>query len=70
MEELEVLNLNLKIMFGIFKKKSEAEKLDSQYQKLLEDAFKLSKIDRTASDKKYAEADIILKKIESLSQQS
>ncbi len=54
-------------MFGLFKKKSEAEVLDIQYQKLLEDAYKLSKIDRKASDAKYSEADAILKKIESLS---
>jgi hypothetical protein len=53
-------------MFGIFKKKTEAEVLDKEYQKLLEAAFKLSTIDRKASDQKYAEADVILKKIENL----
>ncbi len=53
-------------MFGLFKKKSEVEKLDEQYKKLLEQAFTLSKSDRNASDKKYKEADDIAKKIEKL----
>lgn len=53
-------------MFGLFKKKSEVEKLTETYQKLKEEAYNLSKIDRTASDRKTAEAEDILKKIESL----
>lgn len=53
-------------MFGLFKKKSESDILDSKYQKLMEEAFRLSKSDRKASDAKYAEADAILKKIEKL----
>ena len=53
-------------MFGLFKKKSEAEKLKEQYEKLMKDAFYLSKSDRTASDAKYAEADVIMKKIEAI----
>ena len=53
-------------MFGLFKKKSEAEKLKEQYEKLMKDAFNLSKTDRTASDAKYAEADQIMKKIEAI----
>jgi hypothetical protein len=53
-------------MFGLFKKKSEEELLDKKYQQLLEEAFTLSKTDRKASDLKYGEADVILKKIEAL----
>ncbi len=53
-------------MFGLFKKKSEAEKLQSQYEKLMKEAFTLSKLDRTKSDEKYAEANEVMKKIEAL----
>ncbi|MDN3619189.1 Lacal_2735 family protein [Polaribacter undariae] len=53
-------------MFGLFKKKSEIEKLQESYKKLMEEAFKLQAINRTNSDNKYLEADNILKKIESL----
>ena len=52
-------------MFG-FKKKSEKEKLQAKYEKLIAEAYKLSHSDRKASDLKTAEADEILKKIESL----
>ena len=54
------------LMFGLFKKKSEKEKLQEQYKKLLKDSFELSKSNRSASDAKQAEADVILKKIEAL----
>ncbi|WP_290476078.1 MULTISPECIES: Lacal_2735 family protein [unclassified Leeuwenhoekiella] len=53
-------------MFGLFKKKTEKEKLQIEYKKLMKEAFELSKSNRSASDDKYAEADRILKKIESL----
>lgn len=53
-------------MFGLFKKKSEKEKLQEQYKKLIEEAYKLSHSDRAASDRKTAEADELLKKIEAL----
>ncbi len=53
-------------MFGLFKKKSEADKLKESYEKLMKEAFNLSKIDRTASDAKYAEADKIMKQIEAI----
>lgn len=53
-------------MFGLFKKKSATEKLEKQYKALMEDAFKLSKTDRTQSDLKHQEADEIMKKIEEL----
>lgn len=53
-------------MFGLFKKKSEADKLQDEYAKLMKEAFVLSKSDRKKSDAKTAEAEEILKKIESL----
>ena len=51
-------------MFGFFKKKTEKEKLEIEYKKLIEEAYQLSHRDRKASDAKAAEADAILKKIE------
>ncbi|MDB4088614.1 Lacal_2735 family protein [Flavobacteriales bacterium] len=53
-------------MFGIFKKKTEAEKLQEEYAKLMKEAFDLSKTNRTKSDEKTAEAEEVLKKIELL----
>ncbi|WP_299056544.1 Lacal_2735 family protein [uncultured Polaribacter sp.] len=53
-------------MFGLFKKKSELEKLQLSYKKIMEEAFKLQSVNRTESDKKYLEADNILKKIDAL----
>lgn len=50
-------------MFGLFKKKSEIEKLQDQYKKLMEEAYKLQSINRSQSDQKYLEADNILKEI-------
>lgn len=57
-------------MFGLFKKKSEVEKLQAQYKKLMEEAYKLQTINRSDSDQKYLEADNILKKIDSLNAQA
>lgn len=53
-------------MLGLFKKKTEKERLQDKYKKLLEVSYKLSHSDRMASDKKAAEADELLKKIEAL----
>jgi hypothetical protein len=53
-------------MFGLFKKKTEIEKLNEKYDKLMKESFDLSKINRKASDEKYAEADKIMKEIEKL----
>jgi len=53
-------------MFGMFKKKSEVEKLEDQYKKKMKEGYDLQYIDRSASDQKYVEADQILKKIELL----
>ncbi len=53
-------------MFGLFKKKTEKEKLAEKYSKLMTEAYELSKINRTASDNKYAQADAVQKKLDSL----
>lgn len=44
----------------------EIKKLSTQYEKLMAEAFKLSKTNRAASDAKHAEADAIGKKIDEL----
>ena len=54
-------------MFGIFKKKTEAEKLNKEYDKLMEEGYRLSTINRKASDEKYAEANKIMEKLEKIS---
>jgi hypothetical protein len=54
------------MMFGLFRKKSQTEKLQDEYKKLMGDAHKLSQVNRTAGDAKYAEAQDILTKIEAL----
>tara|TARA_B100000900_G_scaffold139902_1_gene118566 strand:- start:16811 stop:16978 length:168 start_codon:yes stop_codon:yes gene_type:complete len=51
-------------MFGIFKKKSEKEKLQIKYQQLKEKAFKMSKINRKESDKLESKAQEILDMLE------
>ncbi|NRD19860.1 Lacal_2735 family protein [Winogradskyella eckloniae] len=55
-------------MFGRFKKTSELEKLQKQYKKLMADWHKLSATNRGESDKKYAEAQAVMDKIEQLKQ--
>tara|TARA_Y100000034_G_scaffold100570_1_gene124146 strand:+ start:77491 stop:77658 length:168 start_codon:yes stop_codon:yes gene_type:complete len=53
-------------MFGLFKKKSEVEKLEAKYKKLMEEGYKLQSVNRSQSDAKYAEADAVLKQIDAL----
>lgn len=53
-------------MFGLFKKKSEIEKLQEQYEKLMNEYHKLSTTNRAESDKRYVEANQIADKIEAL----
>lgn len=55
-----------RIMFGLFKKKSEKEKLQEQYEKLLKEAHALSTSNRKMSDQKVFEAEEIMKKLENL----
>lgn len=53
-------------MFNLFKKKSKADILEREYQKLLEEAHQLSKTNRKLSDSKMMEANEVLKQIEDL----
>ena len=53
-------------MFGLFKKKSKLDKLELKYKKLLNEAYNLSKINRTKSDAKTFEANEVLKEIEQI----
>lgn len=57
---------SLQSMFELFKKKSEKEKLQEKYKKLLEESYKLSHSNRSASDQKAADAEAVLKQIEEL----
>ncbi len=52
-------------MFGIFKK-DPTKKLLKKYDKLMEEAYILSKTNRKASDQKYAEADEVMSEIVAL----
>jgi hypothetical protein len=53
-------------MFGIFKNKSQREKLYEQYQKRTKEAHRLSTSNRKLSDQKVYDAEEIMKKIEKL----
>ena len=53
-------------MCGIFKKKSAKEKLNIEYKKKKEQAFRLSKTNRKESDKLEKEASDILDKLDVL----
>lgn len=53
-------------MFGLFKKKTEKQKLQDSYTKLMEDAYKMSHSNRTEADKLMAEAEEVGKKIDLL----
>ena len=54
-------------MINLFKKKSEKEKLQAQYAKLLEEAHKLGSSNRKLSDQKIFEAEEVMKQLEKLS---
>jgi hypothetical protein len=53
-------------MFNFFKKKTELQKLKDQYKILLEQAYHLSKYNRTESDAKTFKASLILSQIEKI----
>ncbi|MFT4611204.1 MAG: hypothetical protein ACJA1H_002659 [Glaciecola sp.] len=53
-------------MFNFFKKTSEVDKLQKQYEKLMKEWHALSTTNRGESDKKYAEAQMIQDKIEQI----
>lgn len=52
-------------MFGLFKK-DPSKNLQEKYDKLMEEAYMLSRTNRKASDEKYAEADAVMSKLEAL----
>ena len=56
-------------MFGLFKKKSEKEKLEAQYHALIKKSYQLSHSNRAESDKVQAQAREVLKQIEALEDQ-
>jgi len=47
----------------LFKKKTELEKLNDRYDSLMEEAFRLSRTNRTKSDEKTSEADEVMLEI-------
>ena len=53
----------------LFRKKTKVEKLQDKYDLLMKEGYRLSKINRTESDKKYFEANELLLEIESLEKQ-
>ena len=53
-------------MFGLFKKKTEKEKLLKLYKEKLQKSFDLSKSNRKESDRLASEANDILNKIDAL----
>jgi hypothetical protein len=53
-------------VFKLFKKKSKIDLLNEKYEKLQKEAFELSTVNRTESDRKHAEAHAIIIEIETL----
>jgi NADP-dependent 3-hydroxy acid dehydrogenase YdfG len=53
-------------MFGLFKKKSELEKLQEEYASLMGTYHKLSTTNRAASDAAYGQANEVANKIDTL----
>ena len=53
-------------MFGLFRKKTEKEKLEARYYELIKRSYDLSHTNRADSDKIAAEAAELLKRIDSL----
>jgi hypothetical protein len=55
-------------MFNFFKK-DPSKRLVQEYDKIMEDAFILSRTNRKLADEKYAEAELVMQKIVALKQQ-
>ena len=53
-------------MFNMFKKKSEKNKLQRQYTKLMAEAHKLSHTNRKMADTKLYQAEEVMKELEKL----
>jgi hypothetical protein len=56
-------------MFGIFNKKSKRDKMNRKYQKLMQESYELSTVNRQASDAKRAAAERLMDEIEMLDKQ-
>jgi hypothetical protein len=50
----------------LFRKKSQEDRLQIEYNKLMQESYRLSSINRSQSDRKYAEAQKIADEIEHL----
>ncbi len=57
-------------MFGLFRKKSEKDKLYEQYEKLLKQSHTLTTVNRAESDRLFAEAQELLRRIEALEEKA
>lgn len=68
--KVSCIKIKQNTMLGLFKKKSEVEKLNKKYDKLMQESYELSTVNRKASDEKYAEANKILERIEKISEDS
>ena len=53
-------------MLGLFKKKTQKEVLLDKYNKLMKESHRLSTINRAEADRKYAEAEELLKEVDQL----
>ncbi|WP_299551049.1 Lacal_2735 family protein [Seonamhaeicola sp.] len=53
-------------MFRLFKRKSKKEKLEAKFKKLMQEWHQLSSVNRAASDRKYAEAEDIAKRLKTM----
>lgn len=53
-------------MFGLFKKKTEEDKLNEKYEKLMAEAHQLASVNRKMSDSKIAEANKVLDQLNKL----
>ena len=58
---------NTNDMFNLFKK-DPLQRLRKEYDKLMKEAFILSRTNRKLADEKYAEADAVMQKIEASKQ--
>ena len=63
---MRVTEQRIKNMFGLFKKKTERERLQDRYAQLMEEAYNLSSSNRRLSDEKVYEAESIMRRIENL----
>ncbi|WP_430810339.1 MULTISPECIES: Lacal_2735 family protein [unclassified Carboxylicivirga] len=53
------------MIWKIFKK-SPAEKLHKEYEKLMKESYRLSRVDRKAADEKYVMAEAVMTRLQAL----